>query len=240
MVKEELVQRSPVRIFMNSIHGGLKSGELGLVASPSGIGKTSVLVQIALDKLLQGKKIIHVSFTRHTDYVLTWYEDIFDEFIKKKNLENEQNVRDEIVKNRVLMKFTQEGISSDQIIRSLRALIKDGAFNAEAIIIDGYNFSMAEQGHVAAIKSFAAEMGISIWYSCTIEGEGPLYDKRNIPLVIKDYADLFDVIIVLDPKQDHIALTVSRDRDAINPEHLALKLDPKTLLILTNSDLAPS
>ena len=50
MVKEELIQRSPVRIFMNSIRGGLGPGELGLIASPSGIGKTSVLVQIALDK----------------------------------------------------------------------------------------------------------------------------------------------------------------------------------------------
>ena len=235
MVKEELIQRSPVRIFMNSIHGGLKSGELGLIASPSGIGKTSVLVQIALDKLLQGKKIIHVSFTRHTDYILAWYEDIFDEFIKKKNLENEQDVKDEIVKNRVLMKFTQEGITCEQILRSLRALIRDGSFDAEAIIIDGYNFSAAEEGHISSIKSFASEMGISIWYSCTVEGEEPLYDKRNIPLVISGYADFFAVIIVLDSRQDHIALTVSRDRDILNPEHLALKLDPKTLLILEDS-----
>ena len=62
MVKEELIQRSPVRVFMNSIHGGLRPGELGLIASPSGIGKTSVLVQIAMDKLLQDKKVIHISY----------------------------------------------------------------------------------------------------------------------------------------------------------------------------------
>jgi hypothetical protein len=40
------------------------------------------------------------------------------------------------------------------------------------------------------------------------------------------------VIVVLEPKQDHIELTVSRDRDVYNPEHMALRLDPKTLLIL--------
>ena len=86
MVKEELVRRSPVRVFMNSIKGGLKPGEMGLIASPSGIGKTSVLVQIALDKLLQEKKVIHISFTQHTDYVLAWYSDIFEEFVRRKNL----------------------------------------------------------------------------------------------------------------------------------------------------------
>jgi hypothetical protein len=232
MVKEELIQRSPVRVFMNSIHGGLRPGELGLIASPSGIGKTSVLVQIAMDKLLQDKKVIHISFTKHTDYVLIWYENIFNEFIKKKNLENEQDVKNDIVKNRVLMKFTQAGISGEQILKSLLALIKDGGFKADVIIIDGFDFSAITAEHINSVQAFAKEMGVSVWYSCTVKGEEPYYDKRNIPLVIKDYADPFAVIIVLDPKPDHIAFTVSRDRDAYNPEHLALKLDPKTLLIL--------
>jgi KaiC/GvpD/RAD55 family RecA-like ATPase len=173
---------------MNSIHGGIKNGELGVIASPSGIGKTSVLVQIALDKLLQGKKVIHVSFTQHTDYVLSWYEDIFDEFIQKKNLENREEVKNEIVKNRVLMKFNQEGTTVDQILKSLRALIKDGGFNAESVIIDGLDFAATGQAHIAAFKAFAVEMGISVWYSCTVAGGEPLYDKRNIPLAIKDYA----------------------------------------------------
>jgi hypothetical protein len=217
---------------MESIHGGLKPGELGVIASPSGIGKTSVLVQIALDKLLQGKKVIHVSFTKHTDYVLAWYEDIFDEFISKKNLEHEEDVKNDIVKNRVLMKFNQEGLTVDQIIKSISALIKDGGFAANYIIIDGYHFSPHEKENISRIKEFARELGLSIWYSCTVnEGESS-YDKKNIPLILKEYEELFDVIVLLGPKQDHIKLEVSRDRDLANTEHLALKLDPKTLLIL--------
>jgi hypothetical protein len=235
MVKEELIQRSPVRVLMNSIHGGLRPGELGLIASPGGIGKTSVLVQIALDKLLRGKKVIHVSFTQHIDYVLAWYEDIFDEFIKKKNLEDEADVKNDIVKNRVLMKFNQEGIAANQILKSLKAMINDGGFNAEYIIVDGYVFSPDDGGRVAAVKDFAKELGLAIWYSCTVKSEGgtgSLYDKRNIPLVAGAFADLFDAVVVLEPKQDHIALTVSKDGDVYTPERLALRLDPKTLLLL--------
>ena len=232
MIKEELIQHSPVRVIMNSIHGGLKGGELGVVAAPSGIGKTSVLVQFALYRQLQGRKVIHISFTRHTDYVLAWYENIFDEFIKKKNLENEQDVKDEIVKNQVLMKFTQGGVSGDQILRSLKALIKDGGFTADCIIVDGYIFSEADKEWIASVKAFAEEMDISVWFSCTVKGAEPLYDKRNIPVVIKDYADLFAVIIVLKAKPDNVTLTISKGRDNYNPENLALKLDPKTLLIL--------
>ena len=165
MVKDELVQRSPVRVFEKSIHGGLKAGEIGIIAAPSGIGKTSVLVQIALDKLLQGRKVIHISYTKHTDYVLAWYEDIFDEFIKKKNLENPEDVKNEAVKNRVLLKFSQEGVSGEQIRRSLTALIQDGGFDAEAVIVDGFDFSPHDHERLAGVRDMAKEISLAVWYS---------------------------------------------------------------------------
>jgi hypothetical protein len=230
MIKAELVQRSPVRIFEKTIHGGLKAGEIGVIASPSGIGKTSVLVQIALDKLLQEKKVIHVSFTQHTGYVLTWYEDIFDEFTKKKNLDHLADVKDEIIKNRVLLNFSQDGVTGPQILKSIKALIVDGGFNADAIIIDGFDFSRTNRERMEAVKAGAKELGVSFWYSCTVKGDA--YDKKDIPLVIKDYLDLIEVVIVLEPKPDHIELTASKDRNSASLEHLAVKLDPKTLLIL--------
>jgi Rad3-related DNA helicase len=230
MVKDELVQRSPVRIFEKSIHGGLKAGEIGIIAAPSGIGKTSVLVQIALDKLLQGKKVIHISYTKHNDYVLAWYEDIFDEFVKKKNLENLEEVKNDIVKNRVLLKFSQEGVTGEQIYRSLLALIQDGGFNAEAIIVDGFDFSPKDQERLLKVRQLAQELSLTIWYSCTVKDPAS-YDKRGIPAILHDALDSIDVIIVLDPKADHIDLKVTKDRDQYNPEQMALKLDPKTLLI---------
>jgi hypothetical protein len=108
-------------------------------------------------------------------------------------------------------------------------MIVDGGFKAEALIIDGFDFSKADRERIVAVKDFAKEIGLSIWYSCTVKAES--YDKRGIPLAIGDFADLVDAVIVLEPKQDHIALRVTKDRDAYNPEQLALKLDPKTLLI---------
>ena len=128
------------------------------------------------------------------------------------------------------MKFNQDGLTVDQILRSLWAMIIDGCFAAECVIVDGYKFTSQEGDNVARIKEFARELGLSVWFSCTVKDDH--YDKQNIPVPVKDYAELFDVIVVLEPRQDHIELTVSRDRDAEAPERLALRLDPKTLLIL--------
>ncbi|MCL1837456.1 MAG: hypothetical protein FWG46_07915 [Treponema sp.] len=232
MILSELIQRSPIRIFEQSIHGGLKAGEIGVIASLNGVGKTSVLVQLALDKLLQGKKVIHVSFTQHAQYVITWYENIFNEFISRKNLENAGDIKNEVVKNRVLMNFNQEGMSGDQIIKSLRAMIVDGGFNAEAVIVDGFDFTRVDRERIANVKAFAGELGLSVWYSCTVREKDQQYDRQNIPLAIKDFADLIDVVIALEPKPDHIELSVSRDRDVSDSKSLAMRLDPKTLLIL--------
>jgi KaiC/GvpD/RAD55 family RecA-like ATPase len=236
MIKEELVSRSPVRVFEKSIHGGLKTGEIGVVAAQSGVGKTAVLVQIALDKLLQNKKVIHVSFSQHTDYVLTWYTDIFNEIIKKKNLEKAQEIKAELIKNRVLMNFNQDGVTSEMILRSIKAMINEGGFKADSLIIDGFDFSRTSRERLSQVKDFAKELNLEIWYSCNVSAGGAssgtgLYDKRKIPVIFGDFAGLFDVIIVLEPKQDHIELSVSRDRETYNPDAMALKLDPKTLLI---------
>jgi len=234
MVKSELIQRSPIRIFEKTIHGGLKPGETGVIASPNGVGKTSVLVQLALDKLLQGKKVIHVSFTQHTHHIFAWYEDIFNEFINKKNLEDAPDVKNELVKNRVSMNFNQDGVTKSQIIRSLRAMIMEGGFKADSIIIDGFDFARLPDGKedMTLVKNFATEMGVSVWYSCSVKDNGAQYDKENIPVVLGGFVDQFDVVIILQPKTDHVELSISKDRDSIISKSMAMKLDPKTLLIL--------
>jgi RecA-family ATPase len=231
MIKEELFQRSPIRIFEQSINGGLKAGEIGVIASENGVGKTSVLVQLALDKLFQGKKVIHVSFTQDTQYVPLWYEDIFNEFINRKNITNASEVKNDLVKNRVLMNFNQDGVTKAQILKSLQAMIIEGGFKADSIIIDGFNFSRAEKECIAAVKTFATELGVSVWYSCSIK-EGEQNNKDDIPQALSDFSEYTDVIIALLPKPDHVELSISKDRNSLISKSMSMKLDPKTLLIL--------
>jgi predicted ATP-dependent serine protease len=230
MIKAELISRSPVRIFEKSINGGLQAGEIGLIASAAGIGKTSILVQIALDKLLQGKKIIHISFTQDHDYVVAWYQDIFDQFIKSKNVENERELREEVNSNRIFLNFNQKGVNTDVIRKSLKAIIVDGGYKTDALIIDGFNFSIAKRERLATLREFSRELGLSVWYSCSVKDND--YDKSRIPNVIKDFEDCVDVVIDLEPKADYVGLYVVKDHGKSVRETEPLRLDPKTLLML--------
>ena len=79
-------QAQPAAGPRKAIHGGLGTGNIGVLASPKGVGKTACLVHIATDKLFQGKPVIHVSYSSRVDYIITWYEDIFKEIAKNRKL----------------------------------------------------------------------------------------------------------------------------------------------------------
>jgi hypothetical protein len=130
----------------------------------------------------------------------------------------------------VLLNFSQDGVTGDQILKSLKAMIVDGGFNAGSIIIDGFDFNRTNRKRMETLKAAAKELNASFWFSCNVNRNE--FDDRDIPFLIKDYLDLLDVVIVLEPKADHVELTASKDRNAAELEHLAVKLDPRTLLIL--------
>ncbi len=232
MVKSELIQRSPLRIFEQSIHGGVGEGHIGVIASKKGVGKTACLTHIAVDKLFQEKNVIHVSYAANVDHIVSWYEDIFREIAKKRELEYAVDTHDELVKHRVIMNFSQEGTTVDQVIKSIEAMIKDGNFQANMIIFDGYRLHDQSKADFKAIKEFAERLGLEIWYSISLsEHRTPMFDENDVPTILKDHTDVLDVIVNLRHEGDYIHLEIAKDHDNIQAKDMNLKLDPKTLLI---------
>ena len=233
MVKAELIKRSPLRVFEQSIHGGLGRGNIGVLASPKGVGKTACLVHIATDKLFQSKPVIHVSYSSRVDYIITWYEDIFKEIAKNRKLRAAVDIHDEIIKNRVIMNFKQEGTRTEQVLKSVEAMITFGKFAADSVIVDGYDFTQGTCDDLAKFKEFAAKLGLEVWFSASLrEAEGAQYDAVGVPVVLAPLCEAIDVLITLHAAGGHVELKVVKDHDHPAAGLLPLKLDPKTLLII--------
>ncbi|HDQ15128.1 MAG TPA: hypothetical protein ENN41_09985, partial [Sediminispirochaeta sp.] len=205
MVKSELIKRSPLRIFEKSIHDGVGKGNIGILAAKKGVGKTACLTHIAVDKLFQDKKVVHVSFASTVDHIISWYEDIFKEIAKKRNLENAIEIHDEIVKNRVIMNFNQDVVSVEQVLTSLGALISDGNFGADTVIFDGYNINEDTSEELDQIRAFAKKLGLEIWFSLSLRDrpEG-LFNDKKIPFAVEKLVDKIDVIVNLRHVEDHV------------------------------------
>ncbi len=233
MVKQELNKRSPLRILERSTHGGLGKGNLGVIAARRGTGKTACLVHIATDQLLQGKQVIHVSFAGNPSHIVDWYEEIFREIADKFDLESVMSAHDEIVRQRIIMNFNQEGVPLSQVMGSLRSIIRDGHFAADCIVVDGYDFSRSSSDELAEVRRFASEQGLEIWFSVSLGCEQPRYNRTGVPPLLEKFIDQFSILICLRPEDRRIHLQLVKDHDAEVPEDLHLKLDSKSLLIAT-------
>jgi hypothetical protein len=226
MIRSELIKRSPLRIFEKSIHGGLGAGNIGMLVSPKGVGKTACLVHIATDKLLQSKHVIHVSFSSRVDHIINWYEDIFKEIAKKRSLEGAVDVHDEIIKNRVIMNFNQQSLRADQVLRSVSAMIVEGRFEADSVIFDGYDIVHGGIDDLRAIREFAAASRFEVWISVSVpEGAEPAE-------YVEPFVGEAAVVITLESVQDHVHFKALKDHDTTSPKDMHLDLDPKTLLIV--------
>ena len=234
MVKKELIKKSPLRKLDKSINGGLGTGNIGVVASRRGIGKTACLVHIATDKLMAGKHVIHVSYSKRVDHIISWYEDIFREISRKRDLENAMTVHDDIVHNRVIMNFSQQGTSVKQVLAGVTAMIDNARVETDVLVVDGFDFTLATDADVKAYKDFAEEKNIEVWFTDDYHRDdidGPVLNNEGIPANLVPFLELIDVIVTLKAEKDYLHLYLVKDHDVINSEDLPLKLDPKTLLI---------
>ena len=223
MVKQELIDRSPVRFFEKAVNGGLKAGEIGVLTSRKGLGKTSVLVQFGLDMLMQDQTVVHVSFNQHADNVITWYEDIFNEMAKKKNLADAAEVKDAIFRNRVILNFSPDAISASRIVKTLKALA-EGGVKANGLIIDGLCLCTLKAADYAELKAYAAEAGLTIWFSYNSD------ESEAEKILGKEIAAEIATVVCLDQKTDSIQMKVLKAHNT-PVQNINLKLDSKSLLI---------
>ena len=231
MVRSEINKRGPLRVFEKSINGGLGKGHIGVLASKKGVGKTACLVHIATDKLFRGRHVIHVSFSQKVDHIINWYEDIFKEIAKKRNLEDAIDIHDEIIKNRVIMNFNSHGTSIDQVLKSLGSMMTEGHFPADSVIFDGYKLAEASQEDLDKLKAFAKEVNVELWFSVSLNGERPTFNEEGVPSVLIERLKDLDVLITLKYEGDYVHFQVIKDHDNPEPKDMTLKLDPRTMLI---------
>ena len=231
MVRSELVKQSPLRILDASTNGGVGKGNVGVLAARHGVGKTSALVHIATDKLLQGKHVIHVSFASRTVHIIDYYEEIFTEISKVKDLTSAMDVHDEITSRRTVMNFDQNATTTSHVIESLKARIVSGGFPAELVIVDEFDFNHAQLSDLYQFKAFAKEEGLELWFSISLDQEGD-FSSQPVPQILQRHLLGIDVLINLrhHPDDGKVHLELVKDHDS-TPKDMHLVLDTRTLLI---------
>ena len=223
MAKLELYNKSPIRAFDNAANGGLKAGEMGLVTSKKGVGKTAVLVQFGIDTLLNGKQLVHVSFDQVSSNVIEWYDTIVQEIVKNKISDEDKEV---IMRNRTILNFNQDNFNLEKVVNTLNAL-KAGGIGVAGVVIDGVDFAKAKESDIQAVASYAKATKTKVWVSATAEGSKL---SEQAPKAILPY---FSFVVHLEPsKSNGTSVKVLKAGKQENVE-TTLRLDSKNSLILS-------
>lgn len=228
MLKNEMVAKNPLRALDQSSDGGLVPGQMGLVAARAGTGKTSFLIQVALDSIFRGNQVLHLSVGETVSHVKAWYQEIFRDLATGYDLEKAKEVWEEVERNRFIMTFRVQAFEVAKLEERLGDLVEQRIFEPRVVLVDKLDLRSDVRTDLEALAAFARETGLKIWVSGRTHR-----DSGDVSSFVEPVKDLFQVVVELDPKPDStIALQVLKNPEG-SPGAGPITLDPRTLLLHT-------
>jgi hypothetical protein len=241
-------------VFERSMHGGLGRGNVGVVVARPGVGKTAMLVQIALDDLLHGKQVLHISHDHAVERVRAYYDELFHDLVITHALAHASSVHLEVERNRLIYSHltpdkdapmsARGGTSSIGKIEDTVGFAIDVAqFKPFTVIIDGFDFDHASRDAVDSLCALAERLDVEMWLSAktkeyvTLEPP-PSASPGSTPGEVRRFFDQIDVIVLLRPDDDTVRLELLKEHDNPDLEELHLRLDPTTMRVI-DEDLPP-
>lgn len=235
MLKKDLIIRNPLRLMGHDSDDILKSGEFGVVLARAGVGKTAFLVQLALNKMLRGKNVLHISLEDPVNKVSLWYLEVWRNIAREYQSSQTQQLWESLIPHRFIMTFRVEGFSVPKLEERLNDLTEQGIFSPQMLIVDGLPFGDdASRDTLAEFSRLAAEKGLHAWFTMlTHRHEIPGPDGLPQQLGLVD--NHFNVAIQLMPIEQHIEVLPLKGGPP-NPPRLFL--DPTTMLIQPGTEPA--
>jgi hypothetical protein len=229
MLKNDLIRRNPLRFIGGSDSDLITAGEFGAILARAGVGKTALLVQLAMDAMLRERHVLHISLSDPVDKVNVWYHEVYRNLTRDDDGAQAKFLWESLQSYRFIMTFKVEGFRLPVLEERLADLKEQGIFAPSVIIIDGYPFEDNSRAALEELKTFAGDNGIHVWFTVrTHRHEEP--HKNGIPSQLNGLDDLFQVLVQLQPKGKAIHVDVVKGVSPA-PEDTGLVLDPTTMLV---------
>jgi len=224
---EPLVNQNPLRV----LNLGRHNKHMGLIMARAGLGKTALLVQIALDSILRGNRVIHISIGASIDKTKIWYDDILQIILQDGAVTNPHELIDMVQHHRMIMTFKESAFSRPRLEERLNDLILQDIFKPNCLVIDGFDFENATRGDLEDIKDLLDAMSMQAWFSAVSHRNDERVSPAGVPAPCHEIDDLFDTVVLLKPDKDMIQLDIIRNNGEEAGDTDGLTLDPTTMMV---------
>ena len=230
MMKSELSKLNPLRHLGLDLEILKGKGGFGAVMAPAGVGKTALLVQIALLAMMKEFSILHVSLNDPVNKVTLWYDEILQDLTQAYPSERVQDLREDILLHRFIMTFRVDDFSVPKLEERLNDLTVQNIFQPHILIIDGLHFNSEVEPFLVEMKALAEKHHFFVWFSVHIHREEEKA-KSGMPLSIEGLHHYFQVILKIEEKGDYLSLQAIKGGLQSTATGIELRLDPTTMLI---------
>jgi len=229
MIKKELILQNPLRFLGDKTEDILPEGGFGAVLAHAGVGKTALLVQLAIHTLLKGKYVLHISLDDPVNKITLWYKEVFRHLTQSYDAKTKSKLWEDLLPYRFIMTFKVERFSVPKLEERLTELKEQNIFSPQMVLIDGFDFNESPRTSLSEFKSLAQNHSVHVWFSVKThrhETHGP----DGMPASLLDVSDLFDIVIQLRPEGKKIHVITLKGGPP-NSDRPALFLDPATMLV---------
>lgn len=151
---------------------------LGLIVGGAGVGKTFCLVELGLDNLLAGRRVLHVALGQAVDHVLALYDTQLDAraLIPPGAVRSRRHA--EISALRMISAFTNPDLDPERLVTNLQSLQQHLGFSPQVLLIDGIHGD--EQARIGALKRACEGACAQLWITA-----GPELSTAEVDVTLR-------------------------------------------------------
>ena len=204
-------------------------GVFNAVFSRAGVGKTSFIVQIALNAMLKQKNVLHIGVGDPVNKISLWYKEIFCLLAEQNKIDNTDLFFESLLKKRFIMTFNVDAFNVPRLKERLTDLSEQNIFSPDMIIIDGLDFDSTVQESISDLKAFAERDSLNAWFTVRTHRHED-YGNSDLPVQLSNIQHLFDIVLQLRPDGKKIHMLTLKGESAGGKDRKII-LDPSSMLI---------
>ena len=233
MADSDVTQKSPLEQMGIDMTALSEQGGFGAVMASAGVGKTALLVQIAIITMLNKFSVLHVSLSDPVQKVILWYNEIFQSLNRAQLCGAVPELQEDILRRRLIMTLRAEDFTIPKMEERLNDLIVQNIFSPRVLIIDGLQFDGHVEPLLQELKKMALERNFFVWVAVHI----PQRDWKapeDDPLSAMGFLDCFQVIFKIEDRGHYHILQLLKGMEMTEEgKKKELRLDPTTLLVIS-------
>jgi len=221
-----MLDGSPLSLIERASSGGLTAGELGLILSPAGLGKTALLVHLGLEDLLGRRCVLHVSEGESIAEICSRYEELLADYDSRGALPDPIAARTAVQRHRMVQSYTPGGFSTQKLTQLLGILAEHADFRPEVILLDGLDWSALSRAEVASYKARAWAHGTRLWVTTLSEPASRESSPAQLPAAFEPVAGLIDLAVQLRSRGEHVELQLCGQTQESDSSSEPMLLEP--------------